>query len=87
MPMYSAYGDRTCLRSDCSIRKSADIAPTYGSPQLIVVSHVLHRLLVPRHSPCALCSLTISCEIIIGSIILENCSICYLLKRFTVVDF
>ena len=32
--------------------------PTYGSPWLIAVSHVLHRLLVPRHSPCALCSLT-----------------------------
>ena len=44
---------------DCSIRKSTDIAPTYGSPWLIAVSHVLHRLSVPRHSPCALCSLTI----------------------------
>ena len=33
--------------------------PTYGSPQLIAVNRVLLRLLVPRHSPCALCSLTI----------------------------
>ena len=32
---------------------------TYSSPQLIAVSCVLLRLLVPRHSPCALCSLTI----------------------------
>ena len=32
--------------------------PTYGSPKLIAVSRVLHRLSVPRHSPCALCSLT-----------------------------
>ena len=32
--------------------------PTYGSPWLIAVSRVLHRLPVPRHSPCALCSLT-----------------------------
>ena len=32
--------------------------PTYGSPQLIAVSRVLLRLPVPRHSPCALCSLT-----------------------------
>ena len=32
--------------------------PTYGSPKLIAVSRVLHRLPVPRHSPCALCSLT-----------------------------
>ena len=30
-----------------------------SSPQLIAVSHVLLRLSVPRHSPCALCSLTI----------------------------
>ena len=42
----------------CPIRKSADIMPAYGSPQLIAVNHVLLRLPVPRHSPCALCSLT-----------------------------
>ena len=33
---------------------------TYHSPQLIAVNHVLHRLLMPRHSPCALCSLYLS---------------------------
>ena len=59
IPMDSVYDDQTLLWSDCSIRKSADIAPTYGSPQLIAVCHVLLRLSVPRHSPCALCSLTI----------------------------
>src|SRR5699024_5058611 len=32
--------------------------PTYGSPWLFAVSRVLLRLPVPRHSPCALCSLT-----------------------------
>ena len=32
---------------------------TYSSPKLIVVRHVLHRLLVPRHSPHALVSLTL----------------------------
>ena len=42
----------------CPIRKSPDITPAYGSPRLIAVNHVLHRLPVPRHSPCALCSLT-----------------------------
>ena len=31
---------------------------TYSSPKLIAVSCVLHRLLVPRHSPCALINLT-----------------------------
>ena len=30
-----------------------------SSPQLFAVCHVLLRLSVPRHSPCALCSLTI----------------------------
>ena len=59
IPMDSVYDSQTLLWLDCSIRKSADIAPTYGSPQLIAVSHVLLRLSVPRHSPCALCSLTI----------------------------
>ena len=58
-PMYSAYDDKTFLLPDCSIRKSTDITFTYNSPWLIAVSHVLHRLSVPRHSPCALCSLTI----------------------------
>ena len=36
------------------IRKSADITLIYNSPQLIAVNRVLHRLLMPRHSPCAL---------------------------------
>ena len=30
--------------------------PVGGSPRLIAASHVLHRLLVPRHPPCALAS-------------------------------
>ena len=29
-----------------------------SSPKLIAACHVLHRLLMPRHSPCALISLT-----------------------------
>ena len=39
------------------IRKSMDISLAYSSPWLIAVNHVLLRLLVPRHSPCALISL------------------------------
>ena len=31
-----------------------------SSPKLIAACHVLHRLLMPRHSPCALYSLTFS---------------------------
>ena len=34
--------------------------PICGSPWLIAACHVLHRLSVPRHSPCALYSLTYS---------------------------
>ena len=33
--------------------------PACGSPRLIAACHVLHRLLLPRHPPCALSSLTI----------------------------
>src|SRR5256714_9245842 len=32
--------------------------PVCGSPRLIAAYHVLHRLLVPRHPPCALSNLT-----------------------------
>ena len=34
---------------------------TYSSPKHIVVRHVLHQLLVPRHPPCALTNLTTIC--------------------------
>jgi hypothetical protein len=33
--------------------------PVCGSPTLFAAYHALHRLLAPRHSPCALSSLTI----------------------------
>ena len=36
------------------IRTSSDQRPVIGSPRLIADSHVLHRLLMPRHPPCAL---------------------------------
>ena len=41
------------------IRKSPDITPVCGSPELIAACHVLLRLFLPRHPPCALSSLTI----------------------------
>ena len=41
------------------IRRSPDITPVCGSPKLIAACHVLHRLFLPRHPPCALSSLTI----------------------------
>ena len=39
-----------------------DIASAYDSPWLIAVNRVLHRLLVPRHPPCALSSLTFNSD-------------------------
>ena len=52
------------MRGYCSSRCSgfphSDIAgsrPVCGSPALIAAYHVLHRLLVPRHPPCAFCRL------------------------------
>ena len=36
------------------IRTSWDQRPVIGFPRLFADSHVLHRLLVPRHPPCAL---------------------------------
>ncbi|WP_234969295.1 hypothetical protein, partial [Bacillus massilinigeriensis] len=40
----------------------------YSSPKHIGVSPVLHRLLVPRHPPCALSNLTIRCIISVESL-------------------
>src|SRR5438128_11324690 len=34
--------------------------PACDSPKLFAANHVLHRLLMPRHPPCALSSLTIN---------------------------
>src|SRR5215210_5576416 len=36
------------------MRKSSDQRSVDSSPRLIAASYVLHRLLVPRHPPCAL---------------------------------
>ena len=55
---YSPYDDKKTLagfpHSEIHGSKSA-----FDSPWLIADCCVLRRLLVPRHSPCALCSLTI----------------------------
>src|ERR1700678_4185077 len=46
-------------REGFPIRRSSDITPVCGFPKLIAACHVLHRLSLPRHPPCALSSLTI----------------------------
>src|SRR3954471_20343457 len=56
--MCSDAGDWTLLQPGSPIRKSLDHSSVTSSPRLIAGSYVLHRLLVPRHPPCALKNLT-----------------------------
>src|SRR5947199_10238187 len=55
--MCSGKGDRTCLLPGFPIRTSPDQSLVDSSPGLFAASHVLLRLLVPRHPPCALTNL------------------------------
>src|SRR3954462_12035538 len=52
--MCSGEGHRTLLLRGFPIRISSDLSLVGSSPRLFAASHVLHRLLVPRHPPCAL---------------------------------
>src|SRR3954452_18999107 len=52
--MCSSAGHTTSLVRGSPIRKSSDQRSVDSSPRLIAASYVLHRLLVPRHPPCAL---------------------------------
>src|SRR3954465_6568525 len=56
--MCSGAGHTTCLVRGSPIRTSSDQRSVGSSPRLLAASHVLHRLLVPRHPPCALNNLT-----------------------------
>src|SRR3954471_7984265 len=59
MPMYSACGSAVLLALGFPIRESANHRLFSASPRLIAAVHALHRLLVPRHPPCALPILTV----------------------------
>ena len=52
--MDSVRGTRALPRVGFPIRKSPDQRLLGSSPRLIAAINVLHRLLVPRHPPCAL---------------------------------
>jgi hypothetical protein len=52
--MYSDTGDTTSLAPGFPIRTSSDPRSVDSSPRHNAASHVLHRLPVPRHPPCAL---------------------------------
>jgi hypothetical protein len=55
--MCSDRGDGQLRPTGFPIRKSPDQSLVADSPGLIAGSNVLHRLLVPRHPPCALINL------------------------------
>ena len=61
----------------CPIRRSTDIMLICSSPWLIAACHVLHRLLMPRHSPYALFRL----NLLFGSLyclsLANNCLVVY----------
>src|SRR6185436_11898998 len=57
-PMNSGAGDTTQLVPGFPIRTPWDHSSVDSSPRPIAASHVLHRLLVPRHPPSALSNLT-----------------------------
>jgi hypothetical protein len=55
--MRSGRGDGHLRPPGSPIRKSSDHSLVADSPRLIAGSSVLHRLLMPRHPPCALSNL------------------------------
>ena len=58
--MCSAMDGAALPAPGCPIRRSAGQRLFSASPRLIAAVHVLLRLLVPRHPPCALSILTVS---------------------------
>jgi hypothetical protein len=58
--MCSAMNGAALPAPGCPIRRSAGQRLFSASPRLIAAVHVLPRLLVPRHPPCALSILTVS---------------------------
>ena len=65
------------------IRRSPDILLICSSPRLIAACHVLLRLLMPRHSPYALCSLNFLVLLILLclKIAISFCLVVFVLKR------
>ena len=55
--MYSVIRSQTFTLAEFPHSEICALTPICGYTQLIAACHVLHRLLVPRHSPCALNSL------------------------------
>jgi hypothetical protein len=63
------------MRRGFPIRTSWDHRPVIDSPRLFADSHVLHRLPMPRHPPCALKNLTTNDQAIKERLLLiQRCS-------------
>ena len=58
--MNSSRGPAPLRAGGFPIRTSSGHSLVGGSPKLFAASHVLHRLRLPRHPPCALRSLVTS---------------------------
>jgi hypothetical protein len=71
-PMYSDSDDCELPQPGSPIRTSPDQSLLTAPRGVIVVRHVLLRLLVPRHPPCALSSLT-NCR----SVLAWSASFCF----------
>ena len=71
-PMCSGDGDDTLLPPGFPIRISPDRSLVASSPALIAGSHVLLRLLVPRHPPCALNNLTTKMKMLASTVQFSN---------------
>ena len=56
--------------------------PACGSPWLIAAGHALHRLLAPRHPPCALSSLPLWARFSVTPVQLSKC-VCGSVARWT----
>ena len=71
---YSTHADRVLLCRVSPFGNLRDQSLCAAPPRLIAACHVLHRLLMPRHSPCALSSLTF--------VELFRCSLSLVLKNY-----
>jgi hypothetical protein len=58
--MCSGRSDWTLLQPGFPIRKSSNQSSIGSSSRLIAALYVLHRLLMPRHPPCALINLALA---------------------------
>ena len=79
-PMHSVADDGTLLPPGSPIRVPPDHCSLGSSPGSFAACYALHRLLVPRHPPCTLSSLTTisSCKDCSGRLLLADVTVRHL---------